>query len=99
MDGKVITPQSSPLRGEPLARDTKPAVPPGKTKRRSPVGMLIGLLVLALLGYAASRVLGPQPSQPPRGGRGAAAGLAQPVGIATVGRGDIKISLNALGAV
>ena len=99
------------ISGEPLAREkveqpapqTTPAEPPPEQQpeappraRRSIVGFLIGVIILAALVYGAYRVLAPgqQPS------RGEHAGSApQSVGVATVGTGDIRIIFNGLGTV
>jgi multidrug efflux system membrane fusion protein len=66
--------------------------------RRSPVAIAIGLAIVALLGYASYRVVWPTEQPGRRAGRGFAGGV-QPVGVATVGRGDIKIVKSGLGAV
>ena len=99
------------ISGEPLAREkveqpapqTTPAEPPPEQQpeappraRRSIVGFLIGVIILAALVYGVYRVLAPgqQPS------RGEHAGSApQSVGVATVGTGDIRIIFNGLGTV
>jgi multidrug efflux system membrane fusion protein len=81
--------------GSPGAVETMRESAPKAIARRSPVAIALGLLIVALLGYATYRIMWPheQGRRPP--GRGS----AQPVGIATVARGDIKIVRNALGAV
>ncbi|MGA8170496.1 MAG: efflux RND transporter periplasmic adaptor subunit [Methylocystis sp.] len=65
--------------------------------RRSPIAILLGLIIVALLGYATYRVLWPK--EQPRTRSGRAAGGIQPVGVATVARGDIKINRDGLGNV
>jgi multidrug efflux system membrane fusion protein len=60
------------------------------------LGILIGLGIVAFIVYKSSTFL----SQPaPRRGRFADAGGPQSVGVATIRRGDIRVTLNALGAV
>ena len=78
--------------------ETKRESAPKAIARRSPVAIALGLLIVALLGYATYRIMWPQTQgrRPP--GRGSIGG-AQPVGVATVARGDIKIVRNGLGAV
>jgi membrane fusion protein, multidrug efflux system len=78
--------------------ETKRESAPKAIARRSPVAIALGLLIVALLGYATYRIMWPreQDRKPP--GRGFIGG-AQPVGVATVARGDIKIVRNELGAV
>ena len=79
------------------AVETKPESAPKAIARRSPVAIALGLLIVALLGYATYRIMWPQDQARQRTGR--LIGGAQPVGVATVARGDIKIVRNALGAV
>jgi len=83
----VQTAEETPKRQSPLA-----------LARRSPVAVILGLTIVALLGYASYRFIWPREQTAPRSGRGFAGGV-QPVGVATVGRGDIKIVRTALGAV
>jgi multidrug efflux system membrane fusion protein len=98
MDTKVA-PEKPPFPdARPAARDTRPKAPLGKTARRSPVAVILGLLIIGLLAYGAYRILGPQKPAPKSNAR-AGAGQAQPVGVATVSRGDIKVTLDALGTV
>jgi multidrug efflux system membrane fusion protein len=60
------------------------------------IGILCGLGIVAVIVYKSSTFL----SQPaPRRGRFADAGGPQSVGVATIRRGDIRVTLNALGAV
>lgn len=67
---------------------------PGRPKRRSFVGFLLGLMIIIGLGYAIYRVAKPSPQTNLHH-----AGAAQSVGVATIGRGDIRIILNGLGTV
>jgi membrane fusion protein, multidrug efflux system len=70
--------------------------PPGGTAR-----VVVGLIVvigLLLVGYLIYRWAAPA-TPPASGARFAQAGGAQSVGVATVGRGDIRVILNALGTV
>ena len=71
---------------------------PKAIARRSPVAIALGLLIVALLGYATYRIMWPHEQARKQSGRGFSGG-AQPVGVATVARGDIKIVRNGLGAV
>ena len=66
--------------------ETKRESAPKAIARRSPVAIALGLLIVALLGYATYRIMWPQDQgrRPP--GRGQFGG-AQPVGVATVARG------------
>jgi len=81
--------------------DVHPTVPapiiekkPGG-RRRLIIGLIV-LIVAVLGGYQIWRsISGGQPSS----GRYQQAGGAQPVGAATVGRGDIRVTVNALGTV
>ena len=78
--------------------ETKRVSAPNAIARRSPVAIALGLLIVALLGYATYRIMWPQEQARKQSGRGFSGG-AQPVGVATVARGDIKIVRNGLGAV
>ncbi|MFY9833716.1 MAG: efflux RND transporter periplasmic adaptor subunit, partial [Methylocystis sp.] len=78
--------------------ETKRVSAPKAIARRSPVAIALGLLIVALLGYATYRIMWPQEQARKQSGRGFSGG-AQPVGVATVARGDIKIVRNGLGAV
>ncbi|WP_225773028.1 MdtA/MuxA family multidrug efflux RND transporter periplasmic adaptor subunit [Inquilinus sp. Marseille-Q2685] len=79
---------------------------PGEEKRPGPArrrGRLVwgtlGLAAAALIAFATWRVVtAPGTPAPARGGRFADA-APQPVGVVTVGRGDIRITLDALGTV
>jgi len=67
--------------------------------RRSPVAIGLAVLMVALLGYATYHALWPKEQSARRSGRSGFGG-AQPVGVAMVTRGEIKITLhNLLGAV
>jgi multidrug efflux system membrane fusion protein len=69
-----------------------------RTKRRV-IPTLIGLLLVAGAGYFAWHELSASPAPAPNGrGRGAQ-GPAQPVGVATVAHGNIRIIQDALGTV
>jgi multidrug efflux system membrane fusion protein len=76
----------------------KPASAPKAIGRRSPVAIGLGLLIGGLLGYATYRIVWPQEQVRQRPSRGLVGG-AQPVGVATVARGDINIVRKGLGAV
>ncbi len=74
--------------------DTRPEMPPAQKQRRRFLGFLLGLLVIVALGYAVYRVVAPsRPASPHR------ALAPQSVGVATIGRGDIRLILNGLGTV
>ena len=81
--------------------DVHPSVPAPIIEKKPGGGrrLIIGLIVFivaVLGGYQIWRsISGGQPS----GGRYQQAGGAQPVGAATVGRGDIRVTVNALGTV
>ncbi len=88
-------PSLKTMPGESPRPETRPdAQPAQKRKLRSIPGFLLGLIIIVALGYAAYRVAAPRPE--PARHRGAA---AQSVGVATIGRGDIRIVLNGLGTV
>jgi multidrug efflux system membrane fusion protein len=70
--------------------------PPRRRWRVLRVG--VGLVVVALLAYGTWRVVTAPAAPPARTGRFADV-AAQPVGVATVGKGDIRISFDALGTV
>lgn len=83
-------------RQRPVEETKRPA--PARRRGRLVWGGL-GLVAAALIALATWHVVttpGSAPA-PPRGGR--FAGPPQPVGVATVGRGDIRITLDALGTV
>jgi membrane fusion protein, multidrug efflux system len=69
---------------------------PRSGKTRFVVGLIV-VIGLILLGYLIYRWA--SPAAPPSGGRFQQGGGAQSVGVATVGRGDIRVILNALGTV
>jgi membrane fusion protein, multidrug efflux system len=78
---------------------TAPA-PITTTPRGGKTRFVVGLIVvigLLLLGYLIFRWA--SPAAPPSGGRFQQGGGAQSVGVATVGRGDIRVILNELGTV
>lgn len=87
-------PHEAPAPGAPPSAPTPEKPLPGK-KRRSVVSFLIGLLLIFGLGYAVYRVVSKPSAPPPHH----AASAPQSVGIATIGRGDIRIVLNGLGTV
>ncbi len=83
-------PAPPPEEGEPPA--------PTKPRRRSPFGILIGLIIIGGLGYYAYHVFAPAPAhRPAHGAR--SGGAPQSVGVATIGTGDIKIMYSGLGTV
>ncbi len=73
-----------------------PEKPPAKKKRRSVLSFLIGVAIIFGLGYAIYRVV-TRPNTPRATQHAGAA--PQSVGVATIGRGDIRIVLNGLGTV
>jgi multidrug efflux system membrane fusion protein len=83
-----------PAPGRPQERP--PEQPPVKKKRRSILSFLIGTAIIFGMGYAIYKVV-TKPSTP-RAARHAG-GPPQSVGVATIGRGDIRIVLNGLGTV
>lgn len=77
-------------------QERPPEKPPAKKKRRSFLSFLIGVAIIFGLGYAIYHVV-TKPSTPkPTHHAGTA---PQSVGVATIGRGDIRIVLNGLGTV
>ncbi len=100
MDEKVGKTYQPKVPVEPQAPQERPHAPPPVKKKRSVVGFLLGLIILAALGYGVYRVAAPgsQPAPSPRGSR-AATGGPQSVGIATIAKGDIRIIFNGLGTV
>jgi multidrug efflux system membrane fusion protein len=81
--------RSPPTAGEPI-------YPKPERERRSPwLRLFLILLALLVIGGIAYRLYR-QPAQPASGFRSAG---PVPVGVATVGKGDINITLNALGTV
>jgi multidrug efflux system membrane fusion protein len=98
MDDQVAKKSEPKVPGKPLLPDEFPEALPAKTRPRRSIGaFLIGLIVLALVGYAVYRVVGPSPERPGRSERAAAP--PQSVGVATIGKGDIKVVFNGLGTV
>jgi len=94
MDEKIRTPPPE-YPAEPILRDrTRPR--PAKT--RSVVGRVVGFLVVIGLLIGAYEVFHPGPAPVGRGGRPPQT-PPQPVGAATIGKGDIRIVVNALGTV
>lgn len=83
------------MPSESPSPDMHPDVRPAqKQKRRSILGFLLGLLILVALGYAVYRAVAPSHKSATHSG-----GAAQSVGVATIGKGDIRIVLNGLGTV
>ena len=81
------------------AEEKKRTPAAGSGLRRSPVAIGLVVLMAALLGYATYVALWPK-EQPGRKSGGAGFGGTQPVGVAKVTRGDMKVVLNnLLGAV
>jgi membrane fusion protein, multidrug efflux system len=68
------------------------------SRRRSVIGSLIAVAVLAAIGWLAWH-LTHQGNTPPQGGPGGRRGAATTVGVATAGRVDIPVILDALGTV
>ncbi len=77
----------------PTRRPEPRVAPP---RRRSRWTLLLGILIVAATGFAAWRLLDSR--QPPHAG-GRAGGPPQPVGVATVGTGNLDVVLTGLGAV
>jgi multidrug efflux system membrane fusion protein len=72
----------------------RPTVDVPKTRRRRPVWIVVGLIVITALVWWIRQAPAPQTS-----GRAGAAGAPTPVVAAAAQQGDIAISLNALGTV
>jgi membrane fusion protein, multidrug efflux system len=99
MDEKVGKTYQPKVPAKPQAPQEHPhALPPVKRKR-SIWGFLIGVVILAALGYGVYRVAAPGPQPASTRGNRAASGGPQSVGIATIGKGDIRIIFNGLGTV
>jgi multidrug efflux system membrane fusion protein len=84
-------------------QDRKPALythfqPEAPAKTRSGVRLFIGLVVLAVLAFLAYRIVQTMQTVPPPTGRFVQTG-PQPVGAATIGTGNIRVIVNALGTV
>jgi membrane fusion protein, multidrug efflux system len=93
--GKVYQPK---IPAEPQAPQEHPYAPPPVKRKRSVGGFLLGLIILASLGYAVYRVIAPGPAPTPvRNSR--SGGAAQSVGVATIAKGDIRIIFSGLGTV
>jgi multidrug efflux system membrane fusion protein len=89
-----------PLAPEkPSAPEEHPNTRPQSKPRRSIGGFLIGLIIVAALGFAVYRVLFAHPQEAPRTGGRFANAANQSVGVATIGKGDIRIIFNGLGTV
>jgi membrane fusion protein, multidrug efflux system len=69
------------------------------SRRRSVVGSLIAVAVLAAIGWLAWHLTHQQDSAAPSGGPGARRSAATTVGVAVAGRVDIPVILDALGTV
>ncbi len=102
-------PAPDKVSSEPLARDKverqAPDKPPQEApspqapprRRRSIGSLIIGLIILALLGYGIYYVLAPSPQ--PLGESARKASAPQSVGVANVATGDIRIIFDGLGTV
>jgi len=96
MDERTPTAESQPGI-DPSRSDTIPPPQGERPIRRSRLGWVGALLVAIVLAFVAYRVfVVPAPQE--RAGR-SAANAAQPIGAATVGTGNIRIVVNALGTV
>src|SRR5579859_5305121 len=73
--------------------------PPVKSRFWPRVRLTLGLLVAAGLVAVVYQFLHSPRTPAPRAGGRFAQGGAQPVGAATIGKGDIRVIINALGAV
>jgi membrane fusion protein, multidrug efflux system len=94
MDEKIrTTPPEYPP--EPISRDR---TLPRPTRTRSGLRRFLGFLVVVGLLVGAYEVFHPAPAPVGRGNR-AAQNVPQPVGAATIGKGDIRVIINALGTV
>ena len=94
MDEKIrTTPPEYPP--EPISRDR---TLPRPTRTRSGLRRFLGFLVVVGLLVGAYEVFHPAPAPVGRGSR-APQNVPQPVGAATIGRGDIRVIINALGTV
>jgi multidrug efflux system membrane fusion protein len=107
-DSRAETPRGKTEKTEPGDKPSPDAVPSSPTpekpspkppvtkKRRSILSFLIGVAIIFGLGYAVYRVV-TKPNTPKASHHAGAA--PQSVGVATIGRGDIRILLNGLGTV
>jgi membrane fusion protein, multidrug efflux system len=94
MDEKTrTTPPEYPP--EPILRDR---TLPQPTRTRSVLRRFLGILVVIGLLVGAYEVFHPAPAPVGRGSRGPQ-NAPQPVGAATIGKGDIRVVINALGTV
>ena len=73
----------------------RPATKPRRSRLTTPV---VALVVIGLTGLVAWRLLGNH-APAPQAGRQGAAGAPQSVGVATIGTGDLDVTLTGLGAV
>jgi multidrug efflux system membrane fusion protein len=79
---------------------TTPESPIIETQRGGRTGLIVGLIVLIAAGIGAYLYLrSGHTTQTSGGGRNQGAGAPQPVGAATIGKGDIRVTVNALGTV
>ncbi|MGK9169195.1 MdtA/MuxA family multidrug efflux RND transporter periplasmic adaptor subunit [Inquilinus limosus] len=83
-------------RPRPVEEKERPV--PARSRGRRGLWVAGGVAVAALIAFATWLVV-TAPAPPPAGGGRFAGMPAQPVGVATVGRGDIPITLDALGTV
>ncbi|WP_051248894.1 MdtA/MuxA family multidrug efflux RND transporter periplasmic adaptor subunit [Inquilinus limosus] len=83
-------------RQRPVEEKERPV--PARSRGRRALWIAGGVAVAALIAVATWRVV-TAPAPPPAGGGRFAGMPAQPVGVAMVGRGDIRIMLDALGTV
>jgi multidrug efflux system membrane fusion protein len=85
----------APNRTEPDRTEPGRSIPDNISPRRRWVTPVIVLLVIGIVGVVGWRVL----LRPTPGGGRPAAAAPQPVGVATIGTGDITVTLSGLGAV
>jgi membrane fusion protein, multidrug efflux system len=81
--------------GAAAAQEESPAPPSRRGARRTPIAMGLAALIVALLAYTTYLAFWPKDQTSRRSGRSGLGG-AQPVGVATVTRGDFKVVLRAL---
>ena len=97
MKDDVFHPPSETAEDAPGAPDDAPA--PRPKPRHFFIAWILGAAIVGLVGYAGYWALRPKEQPSRRSGRGAFGGT-QPVGVATVAKGDIKIMTGCLlGAV